>query len=127
MEKQQNFATQFLFYAMLFRVGFGKMFVSGFASRPSSCTYAAMTRTAPCEKVCCVECRARQNPFSMFAIDFPRRSSFSFTKKMNYFPLHRMEINLKNAFFIAPKYTQYTLFIIILITFCVSMWMFVQV
>ena len=31
-----------------------KMFVSGFARRPSPCTYA-LTGSVPCEKVCCVE------------------------------------------------------------------------
>lgn len=48
-----------------------------------------------------VMCWARQNPFSMFGIDFSSTKLFSFTKKMNYSLLHRMEINLKNAFFIA--------------------------
>jgi hypothetical protein len=47
-----------------------KMFVSGFASRPSSCTYA-LTGTAPCGKsVLCLSVEHGKIHSQMFDIDF---------------------------------------------------------
>lgn len=69
------FATQFLFYAVLLLRGEEgvqgvKMFVSGFASRPNSCTYA-LTGTAPCGKsVLCLSVEHGKIHSQMFDIDF---------------------------------------------------------
>lgn len=117
-EKQQNFATQFLFYFMPCYSSGMKMFVSGFASRPSSCTYVLLVgREAGgyhVKKVCWA--REKCHWFSL------RQSFFhhSFTEKNELFSLHRIKSIWKMPFSSLDVFTIHT-FIIILITFCVSM------
>lgn len=114
---KKNFATQFLFYAMLFEWYENIRFR---ICQPSPCTYVLRVSY---EEACCWAGRWKKK--SIFNVLYWFSSLLSFTKKkrkMNYFLYIENKINLKMLFLDSTAYAHNTQknFIIILITFCVS-------